>query len=172
MLRVAPPPKVGLLALAIFIAPTVQAGPPEARGIALETTPRPEPVDTEAFRFAHDRYARRIALTIGINKYSGRPWGPLRAAVSDAARMANLLKEMGFETVRTVQDESATRSALLNLLEVEIPKLAGPNDLVVVFLRATGIRRAAAASLYPLMGGEIPSAPRYPYSDLRRSHSA
>jgi hypothetical protein len=92
---------------------------------------------TPALELAVRQYARRLAVTVGINAYHD-PIPALSAAVSDAEHMATLLRALGFDSVLSVSDAQANRAGLLDLLEQKVPLEAGPNDLVVVFFAGHG----------------------------------
>ena len=52
--------------------------------------------------------------------------------------MAALLKEIGFDEVLELYDEDATRQGILTLLGERAPRIAGPEDLVVIFFAGHG----------------------------------
>jgi hypothetical protein len=93
-------------------------------------------VATPAMDFARRRYARRIALSIGIDDYAVKAWRPLRAAVADARHMAALFRAMGFDRVITL--ENSTRQEIVDALEQELPLDVSERDLVVVFFAGHG----------------------------------
>lgn len=111
------------------------------RGLALSeenSDESPAPLElTPALAAARSSYARRIAVTIGINDYRGDV-PPLRAAVSDAERIAALFRATGFDQVLTLTDSQATRAGILDVLERKIPLETGPRDQVVVFFAGHG----------------------------------
>jgi uncharacterized caspase-like protein len=113
-------------------------GAPTPRGMAVSSGSaiRPLPLVTPAVKRAKERYRRRIALVIGIDRYA-TAWAPLRAAVADAGHMAKLLLAMGFE-VRTIPQEAATREGILKELEEVLPSLLGERDLLMVFFAGHG----------------------------------
>ncbi len=114
----------------------------EQRALELESSEpnsvRPAAAATPELRHAMGLYARRIAVTIGVDAYQP-PLPPLKAAVSDAERMADLFRAMGFDQVVSIADNLATRSGILTLLEQKVASTAGPNDLVVVFFAGHGV---------------------------------
>lgn len=114
---------------------------------------------TRPMDYAQKHYARRIAVTIGISAYAERSWPRLPAAARDAQRMATLFRAMGFDRIETLQDETATRDGILDLLERRLPLIAGERDLVVVFFAGHG----ATA------GGQGYIIPRDAARDLERS---
>lgn len=91
---------------------------------------------TRELQFAMSRYARRIAVTIGIDRYAAHP--QLRYAVSDARRIGALLRDHGFEVVSILENDQATRAGILELLNHQLPTQVGPKDLVVVFFAGHG----------------------------------
>ena len=56
-------------------------------------------------------YRRRVAVVIGINRYQS--WPDLEGAVSDARRVAEQLRKIGFDAVTEVYDSDARREDLL-----------------------------------------------------------
>jgi hypothetical protein len=140
-------PTTGAAAPAATIpGPGLNPPPPPAgaaeRALELESTEsravKPAAAATPELRHAMGLYARRIAVTIGVDAYQP-PLPPLRAAVSDAQRMAALFRAMGFDQVIGIADTEATRSGILALLEQRVASTAGPNDLVVVFFAGHGV---------------------------------
>jgi Caspase domain len=113
---------------------------PTSRGLVLTSVPELTQLErtTPATDFAQNHYARRVAVTIGINSYAGRPWPRLQAAVEDAHHMASLFRAMGFDRVESLTDEAATREGLLDLMEHQLPLMVGERDLVVVFFSGHG----------------------------------
>src|SRR4051812_5825215 len=114
------------------------AAPPQpgidgtTRGLSLQS-------DDPAAARAHavKRYARRIAVTVGVNNYDTLP--KLGAAVDDARRTAELFKSAGFDLVQSLADADATQAGILSLLEERIAPQTGPDDLVVVFFAGHGV---------------------------------
>ncbi len=94
-----------------------------------EATPRPE----ISYR---PRYGKRIAAVIGINDYA--KWPPLRGASGDARRVAQTLRELGFDEILELYDATATRAGILNLLGARLERIAKANDLVVIFFAGHG----------------------------------
>lgn len=110
------------------------------RGMTVESVPEVTPLarTTPATDYAQKHYAHRIAVTIGINAYPGRPWPRLHAAVPDAQHMAALFRAMGFDRVESLEDEAATRDGILDLLEHKLPLVVSERDLVVIFFSGHG----------------------------------
>jgi hypothetical protein len=147
-----------LVVLAVLALPTIAGGEPPTvppsgaaaapdRGLFIPVAPRVNPAaprarpparTTRAMDFAQRHYAQRVAVTIGINAYAGRPWRPLNAAVTDAQNMASLFRAMGFDRIESLEDEAATREAILDLLEHKLPSIVHKEDLVVVFFAGHG----------------------------------
>lgn len=125
------------------------------RGLTVESVPTAMPLAgaTPATEYAQRHYARRIAVTIGINAYSGRPWSRLGAAVADAQRMAALFRAMGFDHVESLVDEAASRDGILDLLERRLPQEADEQDLVVVFFAGHGATAAGQGYIVPRDAG-------------------
>ncbi|MGF1470065.1 MAG: caspase domain-containing protein [Sandaracinaceae bacterium] len=140
-----PPPResgaTGAQASGAGVAPSSGG---EARGVgvvpsasaSLDEAPPALPWTPE-LDFAVRRYARRWAVTIGINDYRGSV-PDLGFAVSDAERMATLLGALGFEVVATLTDGEATRQGILDTLLGELADRVGPNDLVAVYFAGHG----------------------------------
>ena len=90
-----------------------------------------EPVPAPPFR-------RSIAVVIGIDGYAhGVP--PLRTAVNDARRLAELLgTHHGYEVV-TLLDAEATRARIVALLKEDLPTRVGPDDRVCFYFAGHGV---------------------------------
>lgn len=99
--------------------------------------------------YAQRHYAHRVAVTIGISAYAGRPWPPLKAAVTDAQHMANLFRAMGFDRIESLEDEAATRDGILDLLERRLPSIVHKEDLVVVFFAGHGATAGGQGYIVP-----------------------
>jgi hypothetical protein len=79
---------------------------------------------------------RRLALAIGINRYSNASIDNLKFAVTDASDVATVLRDptIGyFDDVRTLLDEEATSSNCEDYLHRLLCKDAKPDDLVVLY---------------------------------------
>jgi hypothetical protein len=81
-------------------------------------------------------YAHRVAAVIGINEYDS--WPALLGATPDARRVAERLREMGFDTVLDLYDGDATRAEILHLLGTELPAVTEENDVVMIFFAGHG----------------------------------
>ncbi len=84
------------------------------------------------------RFQNNIAIVIGINAYiHGIP--PLRTAVNDATRLAQILKDdHGFE-VQLLTDAEATRAKLLERLQADLPQEIGAKDRLFFYFAGHGI---------------------------------
>lgn len=83
---------------------------------------------------------RKIALLVGINKYSSQP---LRGCISDVELQRHLLiHRFGFNPtdIYTLTDEKATRSGILEAFEEHLIKQAKPGDVVVYHYSGHGSR--------------------------------
>ena len=80
---------------------------------------------------------RAWALVIGINNY--RHVDPLNAAVNDARAVAEALPRLGFQEVRLLLDEQATKAEFERLVYGEFKDRMGPNDRLFVFWAGHGI---------------------------------
>ncbi len=81
-------------------------------------------------------YRRRVAAVIGINEYIH--WPPLSGAKPDAEKVADRLRELGFDQVFQLYDRQATRRGILELLGSKLSEAVGENDLVVIFFAGHG----------------------------------
>jgi hypothetical protein len=81
-------------------------------------------------------YHRRVATVVGINEYAH--WPRLEGAVSDASRVAESLRNRGFDEVIEIYDGDATREQILWQLGVDLPARTGKEDLVVIYFAGHG----------------------------------
>lgn len=82
----------------------------------------------------------RRALLVGVNQYRSSAVPPLRACVSDAINIRNILKTyLGFrnEDIRMLTDERATKANILQRLEWMVD-LARPGDFMVFYFAGHG----------------------------------
>lgn len=80
---------------------------------------------------------RSWALVVGINRY--RNADPLNSAVADARAMADALPRLGFQDVRLLLDERATKAEFERIVYGELKEKMGPNDRLFVFWAGHGI---------------------------------
>ena len=86
----------------------------------------------------HLPFRRSRAVVVGINAYSNG-LTPLRTAVADARAVARALeKDHDFDVLSRLDDE-ATRAALLDLFERELPTEITDEDRLVVYFAGHGI---------------------------------
>lgn len=81
-------------------------------------------------------YDHKVAVVIGINKYS--PWPGLEYAVNDAESVRNKLKKMGYDKIIELYNRQATRAAILRVLGDNLPTMLGPNDSLLVYFAGHG----------------------------------
>jgi tetratricopeptide (TPR) repeat protein len=81
-------------------------------------------------------YDHRVAVVIGINKYS--PWPALEFAVNDAKTIKKKISKMGFDKIIEVYDGEATRERILRILADELPATMRNNDALFVFFAGHG----------------------------------
>ena len=81
-------------------------------------------------------YGSRIAITIGIDDYD--TWPPLEGGTRDAKRVANELRNLGFDEVIEVYDGEATRTRLLRLLGTDLVSRSDPESLVLIYFAGHG----------------------------------
>jgi len=82
-------------------------------------------------------YNKSYALVIGISKYTSIRWKNLPYARSDAAVIADMLRQKGFE-VLTLFDRDATKHAILARLENNIAPRLNSNDRVLFYFSGHG----------------------------------
>lgn len=81
-------------------------------------------------------YPRRVAVVIGVSRYE--QWPSLEGAAGDARRVADTLRELGFDQVIERYDGEATRTALLEVLGRDLAAAARPGDLAFVYFAGHG----------------------------------
>lgn len=144
----------GLVMLGVLMTPfdsiVVQAKPEKSvadkpRGMSVQPAKK-KSSRSRAMSFAEQRYRRRVALIIGIDKYD-EPWPTLGAATTDAKHMAALFSAMGFDEVIFLEEEDATRAGILNVLENELLEVIEERDLLVVFFAGHGATSDAESYL-------------------------
>lgn len=122
------------------------ASPTTGAFVATMDSPRRLPM-TPMLRFAMGRYARRLAVTIGIDSYQSLP--KLKVARSDARHISDRLSAMGFEVIAQLEDGQATRAGIMKLLRERMPEKIGPNDLVLVYFAGHGFSEGDLGYLVP-----------------------
>jgi len=96
------------------------------------------PMDPAALRARVRGLAGRSwALVVGINNY--RHADPLNAAVADARAVAAALPRLGFNEVRVLLDEQATKAEIERVIYGELKEKMGANDRLFVFWAGHGI---------------------------------
>jgi tetratricopeptide (TPR) repeat protein len=90
------------------------------------------------------RYQARIAICVGIDKYSayaykkgGKPNSNLKQAVNDATKMASLFKRLGFDEVILITDKNATQDNIIKTLE-RVKASLQEKDLLVFYFSGHG----------------------------------
>jgi hypothetical protein len=103
---------------------------------------------TPALAKASERYSRRVAVTIGVDAYTGGI-PPLHAAASDARRMAELFRKMGYDEVVSLENTQATRKGILDVLERQVPMKTEEKDLVTVYFAGHGVTHGDMGYVLP-----------------------
>ena len=103
---------------------------------------RPSPTRPAIGRDALKARARNLggtawALIVGINAY--RQADRLNYAVADARAVAAALPGLGFQNVRLLLDEDATKAAIERTIYTEFKQKMGPQDRLFVFFAGHGI---------------------------------
>jgi uncharacterized caspase-like protein len=90
-------------------------------------------------RIARSDQPRRRALLIGIGQFRDPIIPPLKGVGNDVRELRKVLIErFAFEDVTALEDQVATRAAILEALDV-LATQAGPEDVVVVYFSGHGI---------------------------------
>jgi hypothetical protein len=85
---------------------------------------------------------RRYAIVVGISEYPGSV-NDLQYAAKDALDMVGVLKDTyGFDSITTLTDKAATRSAILTAIDT-VRLRAGPDDEVAFFFSGHGMNGVA-----------------------------
>ncbi|WP_407530470.1 caspase family protein [Methylobacterium oryzisoli] len=74
--------------------------------------------------------ARRVAVCVGINQYSGNP---LSYCADDAKAWSQSLEECGFETVALLLDEQASRETIIDVLQRTLRECRNGDSFVFQF---------------------------------------
>jgi hypothetical protein len=90
----------------------------------------------EPARLHDPPYSRRVAVVIGIDRYS--EWPALEAARRDASRVSNALQDMGFDEVIELYDEQASRRRILSVLGEDLAAKTDDDSLAVIFFAGHG----------------------------------
>jgi hypothetical protein len=124
--------------------------PGQTRGLSLHAPEVEKTAPAINLEKAVGRYGRRIAVSIGINDYNGRPWPRLNAAVQDARRMNALFRDLGFDRLFELHNKDATRASILDLLESKLPQETAPNDLIVIYFAGHGFTEDDRGYIVPV----------------------
>jgi uncharacterized caspase-like protein len=81
-------------------------------------------------------YRQRVAVCIGINRYESHP--KLDHAENDAAEMAAIFREFGFDEVVLLTGKEAVRRQILDTLD-DVRKTVREDDLVVLYFAGHGV---------------------------------
>lgn len=81
-------------------------------------------------------YGRRLAVCVGINSYSEHT--QLKSSVNDAAAMATVFEEYGFDEVVLITEAQARRETILNTVR-RLGAEAGAEDLFVFYFAGHGV---------------------------------
>ncbi len=81
-------------------------------------------------------YEKSWAVCIGVNQYDR--WPSLEWAVNDVQAVKTRLEKAGFDKVFVLTDQQASKKAIESLLGDQLPKMAGPNDRVVIYFSGHG----------------------------------
>lgn len=81
-------------------------------------------------------YDHSWAVVIGIDRY--KHWPALAYAVSDAKKIRESLKPLGFDLVTLLVDQEATKKEILDTLGTALRTKTRPNDRVLVFFAGHG----------------------------------
>jgi tetratricopeptide (TPR) repeat protein len=84
----------------------------------------------------HTKYRRRVAICVGIDKYSefkaeGKHCSDLKSAVGDAKKMAALFRRCGFDEVILLTNQQASKDGIIRAMERV--KAASQKDDLLVF---------------------------------------
>jgi hypothetical protein len=100
----------------------------------------------ETARAEDSYYNKSFAIVVGISKYASIRWKDLPYARSDAEKVAEVLKQKGFE-VLSLYDRDATRHAILARMENNIAQRLQPNDRVLFYFSGHGYSKQNGAIL-------------------------
>jgi hypothetical protein len=103
---------------------------------AATTQKRAPPPEAPPIRAGDSLYSKRVAVVIGINDYTH--WPALEGARSDARRVSERMRALGFDEVVEIYDEKATRRNLLTVLGLELAKRTDENSLAMIYFAGHG----------------------------------
>jgi hypothetical protein len=81
-------------------------------------------------------YRHRVAVLIGINRYTS--WPNLEFAVNDAKSVRDKLTVMGFDKIVTIFDKDATRARIMRVLADDLPGMMTEDDCLLVYFAGHG----------------------------------
>jgi hypothetical protein len=81
-------------------------------------------------------YSKRVAVVVGINEYEH--WPSLTGASNDGRRMAEFLRNDGWDEVIEIYDGEATRRRMLRVLGTELPRIADEDTLAMIYFAGHG----------------------------------
>ena len=115
------------LALVLFLSLDALAFP-QARGMKI--------IDSHTKEERTIRvYEKSYALCIGIDKY--KYWPQLNYSVMDSEEMKKKLESLGFDEVKIIKNEEATRDKILSGI-AWLGEVAGKNDRIVIYFSGHG----------------------------------
>ena len=120
-----------IIALALTLLPTMAC----AKGID-DTFERTKRFGELQMR---DGFTRKRAVVIGISDYNGT-FENLIYSAQNAVRMKDfLIEEANFDSVHVITDEKVTLERIKSVLQVEMPKIIGPNDQFILYWSGHGV---------------------------------
>jgi uncharacterized caspase-like protein len=122
----------------LLLTPVVTAKrQPIERPTALQRQlPGDTPKQLEPISPSQSLYSKRVAVVIGINDY--QHWPPLEGARSDARRVSQTLRGLGFDEVIEIYDAQATRRNLLTKLGQTLAELTDESSLAMIYFAGHG----------------------------------
>ncbi len=81
-------------------------------------------------------YSKRVAVVIGINEY--KHWPSLTGASNDGRRVAQFLRDEGWDEVIEIYDDEATRRRMLKMLGTELPRITDDQTLAMIYFAGHG----------------------------------
>jgi hypothetical protein len=101
-----------------------------------QTSNRRTPPSQASFPLDEPLYSKRVAVVVGINDYER--WPSLSGARNDAQRMAEFLRNDGWDEVIEIYDGEATRRRMLRVLGTELPRIADEDTLAMIYFAGHG----------------------------------